>query len=154
MGTSTRVRIEGGYQGGLLDLMFYVTDCDGCGVIFAITKQLEERRREDHKSFWCPNGHSMSFGENTKEKELREAKRKAEREEALRRDYQESLRVRNEELKRTERSLAATKGVLTKTKKRAAKGVCPEPTCKRSFVNVARHVASQHPDLLGHEEHT
>lgn len=39
-------------------------------------------------------------------------------------------------------------GALAKTKKRAAKGVCPVAGCKRHFADVERHIASKHPDYV------
>ena len=39
-----------------------VQDCPNCDVIFAITEQMEGRRRTDGKNFYCPNGHPMGFG--------------------------------------------------------------------------------------------
>jgi hypothetical protein len=41
------------------------------------------------------------------------------------------------------RSLAAQKGVTTRIKRRVANGVCP--CCKRTFQDLARHMAGQHP---------
>jgi len=41
---------------------------------------------------------------------------------------------------------SATKGQLTKARKRADRGVCQH--CHRSFVDVARHVATKHPSVL------
>lgn len=43
-----------------------------------------------------------------------------------------------------QRALRATKGRLTKTKKRIANGVCP--CCNRHFVNLERHMTGKHPD--------
>lgn len=40
-------------------------DCISCGVRFAWPKNLKDRRREDHKGFCCPNGHSMVFNSKT-----------------------------------------------------------------------------------------
>lgn len=44
----------------------------------------------------------------------------------------------------------AQKGQNTRLKNRIAAGVCP--CCNRSFQNVARHMAGQHPDFQKHEE--
>jgi hypothetical protein len=33
-----------------------------CGIEFAIPNGFDDRRRNDGKSFHCPNGHSMSYG--------------------------------------------------------------------------------------------
>ena len=43
-----------------------------------------------------------------------------------------------------ERTLRTTKGHLTRSRKRACRGLCP--FCKRHFVNVQRHVETKHPD--------
>lgn len=41
----------------------------GCGVPFQVTDGFDARRREDHRTFYCPNGHSMSFtGKSDKQK--------------------------------------------------------------------------------------
>lgn len=36
-------------------------ECISCGVKFAMPKHLDERRRETHDSFYCPNGHAASY---------------------------------------------------------------------------------------------
>ena len=43
-----------------------------------------------------------------------------------------------------EASLQATKGVVTRLKKRAIAGVCP--CCNRTFQQLAAHMAHKHPD--------
>lgn len=42
-----------------------------------------------------------------------------------------------------DRAAAADWAQLTKTRKRIANGVCP--CCHRTFQNLARHMAGQHP---------
>lgn len=128
-----------------LTMTFTTVDCPNCGLTFAITKDFENRRRDDHRTFYCPMGHSMSYnGPSEAERRAQQAEKEAER---LRRSV-ENERARVEywqaEHKATKSQLTATKGQLTKTKKRAANGVCP--CCDRSFTNVARHMATQHPD--------
>ena len=46
--------------------------------------------------------------------------------------------------------LRATKGVVTKIRRRVANGVCP--CCKRHFVNLKRHMSGQHPEFAGTTE--
>ena len=43
-----------------------------------------------------------------------------------------------------ERSRNALKGVVTKTKRRIGKGVCP--CCNRTFQDLQRHMAGKHPE--------
>jgi hypothetical protein len=109
--------------------------CGSCGTAFAIAEQLYKQRRKDHGSFYCPNGHNRYFpGESEEEKLRRQLK--------AQQDYAESL---NSRLDQRERSLSATRGVVTKLRKRAVAGACPFG-CHRTFANVARHVATVHPD--------
>lgn len=42
-------------------LQFETTDCPECGLIFAVYGRFLQERREDKRSFNCPNGHGMSF---------------------------------------------------------------------------------------------
>lgn len=105
------------------------------GTVFGMEQDFRSNRLRDHKSFYCPNGHSQAYTGKTEEQKLREQLEAAQR---------AKIRTR-EALDQERRSHAATKGVLTKTRKRAVHGVCPG--CKRSFANVAAHVANQHPEL-------
>jgi hypothetical protein len=50
---------------------------------------------------------------------------------------------------RERKSHAATKGHLTRTKKRAASGVCP--CCRRSFKQLRRHMQNKHPVYLAEQ---
>ena len=46
-------------------------DCCRCGVAFGMTQDFEARRRDDHKSFYCPNGHGQSYrGKTAHEKKI------------------------------------------------------------------------------------
>jgi hypothetical protein len=44
-----------------------------------------------------------------------------------------------------ERSASAYKGQATRIRNRVGAGVCP--CCTRTFANLARHMAGQHPDF-------
>ena len=59
--------------------------CCSCGVVFTLPCDLRERVKKNGNSFSCPNGHKMSYDEDTREEELedenielREDKRKLE----------------------------------------------------------------------------
>jgi hypothetical protein len=110
-----------------------------CGMRHAVPEELRNFQLRQHEngrevvSIYCPLGHThVPAGEGEaarlrKQLERTEARRQAERD--LRED--------------TERRLAAQKGATTKAKKRHAAGVCP--VCKRTFSQMQRHMASQHP---------
>lgn len=103
-------------------------DCVNCGMRFGVPESFDKMRLEDGRSFYCPAGHSQSY--------------------TRRRDELEAARARasalQDQLRATEKSLAAQKGQNTKLKNRVGKGVCP--CCNRHFANVERHMASKHPD--------
>jgi hypothetical protein len=42
----------------------------GCGVTFAILDGFDVRRREDHGTFYCPNGHTMSYPGETSDQQI------------------------------------------------------------------------------------
>lgn len=44
-----------------------------------------------------------------------------------------------------EHQLRATKGVVTKFRRRVGNGVCP--CCTRTFTNLSRHMTTNHPDF-------
>lgn len=120
-----------------------VTDCASCGMVFAITQDFEKRRREDGKGFYYPNGHSLSYGNSEIDKlrkKLGQVEENAVWWRARACDYEEDAQ-------REKRQKAAVKGQLTKFKKRVANGVCP--CCNRTFANLSRHMANQHPDFAG-----
>jgi hypothetical protein len=116
--------------------------CASCGITFAAPAHFIDKRRQDGETFYCPNGHSLVFGKSETDRlknELEQAKRwqeLAEAREMHQRDQREAA----------ERSNRALRGVVTKTKKRAAAGVCQ--CCSRTFQDVARHMASQHPKYV------
>lgn len=113
--------------------------CCSCGVPFAMTSDMERRRREDNKPFYCPNGHPQSYSEN----EMAKLKKENER---LQREKQwevEQKKLAWEAHERARRSASAIKGALTRTRKRVGHGVCPK--CTRTFQNLQRHMACKHP---------
>lgn len=115
-----------------------ITTC-WCGMTYAIPVELYEHqlhKRDNNlrqSNVYCPLGHTWIIsGESALDKVQRQAERLERR-----------LANRDEDLRSERASHAATKGQLTKAKKRAERGVCLH--CNRSFVDVARHVASKHP---------
>lgn len=121
-------------------------DCGVCGITFGLDSSFMAARQKDGKSFYCPNGHFVGWKASneaeTKERRLREeidAARSLAQREARRRAKAEA------QAKTAAYRARAAKGQLTKARKRAAAGVCP--CCQRTFQNVARHMAGQHPNF-------
>lgn len=120
-------------------------DCITCFIRFMVPKGFTARRREDKATFYCPNGHQMSYTQSEadrlraamqKQQQATEAaKVEAERERKWRREGAEERKV-------LERRLSAQRGVTTRLKNRVANGVCP--CCNRTFVNLQRHMQTKH----------
>lgn len=121
----------------------FICDHKGCGLQFGLPDMFVARRREDQKTWYCPNGHSRWFPGETEEQRL--AKRAARLERQLA-NYDEDLRAERASHQVTKNQRRAAKGQLTKTRRRIANGVCP--CCNRSFVDLHRHMCGQHPDYV------
>jgi len=106
-------------------------DCINCGVLFAMSEELYDKRQGDKQSFYCPNGHSMVYRGKTDAQKLKDAEA---RELALK-----------DQLAAANRDSEATRAALIRDRHRFANGVCP--CCNRSFENVRRHMSTQHPDF-------
>ena len=105
--------------------------CGDCGGTYAINERYRQQKYEKGQSWNCPYcrcGWGYEKGENQILREQVEAEK---------RRTQLALARENEE--RAEKEKAERK------LKRVSKGVCPE--CKRTFHNLARHMACKHRAL-------
>ena len=117
-------------------------ECYRCGVLFAMPKEMQKRRLEDHKDFYCPAGHGQHYVGKTEEQKLRD-RLAAEEQRRERAEARERVARRHAEHEASRAN--GYKGQMVKAKKkltRVAAGVCPE--CNRTFQNLARHMAHQH----------
>lgn len=117
---------------------WYISNCPSCDCAYAITKRMEERRRKDGATFYCPNGHTMSWSDTEADKLRRERDRLK----------QDAARLADEmaaERTRADKAEAATK----RLKKRTAAGTCP--CCQRTFSNMGTHMRKQHPAFVAEQ---
>lgn len=110
-------------------------ECNDCGVMFGIPIYLRNQRIEDHQWFYCPNGHQLHYTGQTEAQKL-------QRQLTAERDRTNYWR---DEHQREKRSHSATKGQLTKARRRIGRGVCP--CCNRSFPALAEHMKTEHPEV-------
>lgn len=110
--------------------------CGGCGIVFAMPKDILEDKQRNAGSFYCPNGCRRGWLETDADR-LR--KQLAAKEVELRQSKCETLSARRQ---RDEE--AAAKALVERKLSRVHKGVCP--CCKRSFQNLQRHMATKHPE--------
>jgi hypothetical protein len=115
------------------------TSCCVCGAVFAMPTTMLAQRRANGASFFCPNGHSLSFGDTT----VKQLERQVQRERAWADQARADARNERYARQKTERRLASTRGVVTRTKNRIARGLCP--CCHKKFEALATHMESAHP---------
>lgn len=121
---------------------YSITKCCVCDVRFAMTADFERRRREDRRSFYCPNGHAQGFCGKTPAEREREAREAAERRAVA---LQAQIDQKNKSIEHLGRRLNASRGVTTRLKNRIKNGVCP--CCNRHFKDLHRHMTTEHPDF-------
>lgn len=122
--------------------------CVSCGIAFGVAEDYDTRRRDDHRSFYCPAGHPQSYTAKSEAEQLRDQLAAKDREIAAaksRAEREREWRVQAETSHaKTTRSLRATKAVVTRTKKKIVKGACP--CCSRKFKDLAVHMKTEHPN--------
>jgi hypothetical protein len=128
---------------------FEVIYCCTCRMPFAVPADIRAQwRADDDNWFYCPNGHKQHYDESETVK-LRRERDKAAKDAAW---YKERLLNERAANERTVRRLNAQRANVTKLKKRISAGVCP--CCTRTFSNLSRHMATQHPDYTEQQEAT
>lgn len=125
-----------------------IDSCARCFVRFAYPKEMETRRRNDGKSFYCPNGHSLVFNNGESQEDIlrRERDRLAQDAARLSEEAATAWRARDAAEQLTANAQASerkAKKNLVSLKKRTAAGICP--CCNRSFLELSRHIATKHP---------
>lgn len=129
-----------------------VETCWNCGLAFGMAETWARQRETDGATFLCPAGCKLRYGPS----KIEQLEKRAADEKALlqrRLDQARAERDRaNEEAAHAEARARGYKGAMVQARKRSAKGVCPAPGCKRSFVDVAKHVATKHPELVDQSE--
>ena len=129
-----------------MDLDQEVQTCPECGMRFGAPKHWWNSRREDKRTFYCPNGHQQSYRTSASE-QLRQERDRLKQQMAQKDDEISEMRKgwneAEERAAQEARRVVAAKGQITKLKKRAQNGVCP--CCNRTFSDLQRHMASKHP---------
>lgn len=123
--------------------------CSSCGVLFAMDKELQQARVVDKRQFYCPNGHSQHYLGKSETQKLREQldeerrqRQSAEQRVAM---WQDDYKEADARATRERNRANGYKGHATRITKRAKAGVCP--CCNRTFQQLARHMATKHPQF-------
>lgn len=118
-----------------LTLNFEAINCASCGVTFAMTDDYINSRRDDHATFYCPNGHDNLYEGASETEQLRKQLVQAEHQ-------RDSANLTARQV-RQERDAVAK--AHRKMRTRILKGVCP--CCNRSFDDLRQHMATEHADF-------
>lgn len=95
-----------------------IHECINCGVPFGLTPEYRQERQKDHKSFRCPNGHTLCYsGKNTEEKLKADLSLvRGQRDRA-----RECCDRKNNTIEYFQRVAAANKGVVTRMRNKERK---------------------------------
>jgi hypothetical protein len=122
-------------------LTLETTFCTHCGLPFAMPAEMLKVLRRDGNTFYCPNGHAMSWRGITEADRLRKMLEEANRSKTrLASDCNLAWRMQSEAEEALKKEKAAAKRVNT----RIHAGVCP--CCNRTFQNLQRHMATKHKE--------
>lgn len=123
-----------------------------CGCVHAVPSELRRYQLAEHANgrrhnVYCPLGHQYAPSGETETTRLG-------RQLAIERSQHDQTKAAAREA-REQRDAAirrenAQKGAKTRIKNRVQKGVCP--CCNRTFVELQRHMATQHPEWAATEE--
>lgn len=97
--------------------------CPTCGIPFAIPSSYYTKLKENHVTFYCPNGHPMWHAHKSTAEELAD------------------------KLKNTENQVAqlqTAKIQLEGQLKKVSEGKCP--CCGKTFKSLQKHLVSRHPN--------
>ena len=126
----------------MADPDYFVTCCE-CGVRFSMPNSLNDWYRADARRwFYCPKGHEQHYSSDANDIDKMRRERDRLKQDTAR--LLDEARRAREDAEAHKRSAAAFKGAATRMKNRAKAGVCP--CCNRHFVNLERHMKSQHSD--------
>lgn len=90
-----------------------LAECCKCHIPFWVSIETVERWRRSKETFYCPNGHSMSYQGKSDKQKIKEALDKADR-------LQVCCSNKGEEIKKLEKSIIGHKGAYAKLKKKVS----------------------------------
>lgn len=130
----------------LRDVEYTNTTCFTCGIHIFFPPHQEKRLRESHAVFYCLSGHGQSYSGKSDVEVLREklAAETVKRERAVK----EKEWAEQEARYAVEAQEKAAKKAK-RLERRLKHGVCP--CCKRTFKQLAAHIASKHPGFAKQE---
>lgn len=118
---------------------FFVEHCCECRMPFAITMDMQRARRDDHKWFYCPQGHPQHYTGPSEADKLRGEVEKQRQEVERQRQMREAEAARR---LRVEQERDEVARAHNRMRTRVMNGVCP--CCNRTFQNLMQHMKTEH----------
>lgn len=127
--------------------------CPICGVRYGLDETYYNHRKSgaaapDKRGWFCPNGCSLvvktSDADKLRQERDRLKQQLAQKDDEIKWERESAERARGDAEHQRHRA-NGYKGHATRITKRAKAGVCP--CCNRTFVQLARHMATQHPQF-------
>jgi hypothetical protein len=126
---------------------FKTIECCRCATGFAVEAGLYEQRRQDHESFWCPNGHEQHFtGKTVDQRRIEQLEHQVASEQARAKRERHSREWAESRAKGANIQAGKAKAAKRRLEARIARGVCP--CCHRTFKQLAAHMKTKHPEQL------
>jgi hypothetical protein len=92
--------------------------CPTCGVAYCLPARFQAERREDHATWYCPNGHPLHYPQETeKERTIRKLR---ERVRQLETQLEWRLEIRDDKIARLEHQVRSLRSRLSWARRRAA----------------------------------
>ena len=117
-------------------LYYKTTMCITCGCHIALESEFYDKRVQDQKNYYCPNGHSQHFIGETPEAKLQRELAAKER----------ALQWEKERVASLNKQLVKSQKSEKRLKRRVAAGVCP--CCHRTVKQLAAHMQTKHPEFV------
>jgi len=130
-----------------------------CGMTYAIpaaldkhaTSQRDNRIPETQRTeIFCPLGHTWIRSGKSRLDLAKEELERVQREKIWAENRANRIQLERDA---AQRQASAYKGQATRARKRAAAALCPVEGCGRSFVQIARHLTTKHPDYVAEHAH-
>ncbi len=124
-------------------------ECVDCHCLYAMSAEHRDLCHKHGYTFYCPNGHPQSWTETDLDRMSKRLDKAIDQRDTARNSdayHQRIYESEKSDHRRTKKQRDGYRGVVTRTKRRISNGVCP--CCSRMFQNLAKHMASKHPEYV------
>ena len=95
--------------------LLYSTLCEACGIVFGFKTEVKELWKESGKTFYCPNGHGLSWPKPKSKPEIEELKDQVK-------DLTKKLEAANKDIEMHKKQITELKAELEIWRPRTSEG--------------------------------